>query len=108
MEMNNKTKAQEEMNAIAEGYRETICLAKKALAQNKELLLHSNAADKARLETKIALWNTVIKENTEIYNMLVNYYYPTTNIINHNVRKPRFSYAISQVLNEFEQGNFNV
>lgn len=103
----DKIKAQEDKNALAEGYAETIRLAKIALAKNKELLLHTTALNRAKIETKIAVWNAVIKENTEIYNHLINYYFTSSELTKSARDKPQFNYTISQIIDEYECGNFS-
>lgn len=104
----DKIKAQKDKNILAEGYAETIALAKRALNRNKQLLLCPNISDseRARIENKIIMWNAVIKENTEIYNLLINYYFPSKIFVKNDNEKNKSRFTISAIVDEYEQGNF--
>ncbi|MDO4301991.1 MAG: hypothetical protein Q4D26_11465 [Clostridia bacterium] len=106
MTLEEKIEAQKKMNELAEGYKYTVYLQRKALKKNTDLL-NNNPENRAEIMNKIQLSRTVIKECLDIYKYLTNYYHlqPSNK---KNKTKPIYNMQAQAVVKLYRSGNFDI
>ena len=108
MTLEEKIEAQKKMNKLAEGYKYTIILQRQAL-KKYILLLNDKDINRAEIMNKIALSKTVIKECSEIFKYLTNYYHiPPANANSEKKQNKATTYAMQNIIEMYKKGCFDI
>ena len=110
MTLEEKIEAQKKMNKLAEGYKYTIILHRQAL-KKYTLLLNDKDINRAEIMNKIALSKTVIRECSEIFKYLSNYYHipsPSANVNSEKKENKATTYAMQNIIEMYKKGCFDI
>lgn len=111
MTLEGKIQAQAELNDLAKSYRETVDLAKSIIKEKKEKLEYMGlqSHERSSLITSISMWQSVIRENSEIIETLENYYHLTKHKekeVNASNKLYRGKYTTDDLINAYKLGYF--